>query len=81
MIKYKCYWNVATQIAIELHNILNLLLQQCVPDTIFTRETYILRSGFEVNSTCGTCTYHKAADVIRIIIFLMFQKKSKHMGL
>jgi hypothetical protein len=44
------------QITIELHIILNLLLQYLVSDTIFPWKTYILRKDFEVSSMCGTCT-------------------------
>jgi hypothetical protein len=41
---------------IELHIILNLLLQQFESDNIFTLKTYILRSGFKANSMCSTWT-------------------------
>jgi hypothetical protein len=44
------------QIAIQLHVIINLVLQQLVSDTISTWKTYTLSQDFKVNGMCGTCT-------------------------
>jgi hypothetical protein len=39
-----------------LHIVLKVILQQLLSDTIFIWKTYVLRYGFQVRNTCGTCT-------------------------
>jgi hypothetical protein len=62
----------SAQISIELHIILNFLLQQFVSDTFFVWTTYILRQGFKL-IVCVTLV-RKAADEI-ILFFQIFHSK------
>jgi hypothetical protein len=61
--------NGCTQITAELHIILNLLLQQLVFDTVVTCKTCTVYVGF-LKSTACVALVRKAADEIRITIFL-----------